>query len=78
MPRYAKKFNLGPLGRSKALKFLAVERACLTDDERIHEDESFIHTPTVADHEAVPTGVLDADGNEFVRLPERIGFWWNE
>ena len=30
--------------------------------------------PTVWDEGAEPTGVLDAHGNEYHRLPERIGF----
>ncbi|WP_422383268.1 hypothetical protein [Roseibium album] len=53
-------------------------RACITDDQRVHEDETFLRDPTVSDHEAAPTGILDSDGNEFMRLPERIGFWWSD
>jgi hypothetical protein len=78
MPRYIKRKVTAPIGLSKARKFADVEKACLTDDERIHEDETFFHTPTVFDHEPVPTGILDEDGNEFMRMPERIGFWWKD
>lgn len=30
------------------------------------------------DHEATPTGVLDADGNEIWRAPNPIGFIWHD
>lgn len=52
--------------------------ACITDDQRVHEDETLITPPTVYDHEPVGTGILDQNGNEFVRLPEPIGFHWRE
>lgn len=30
--------------------------------------------PTVSDHEAIDTGLLDADGNPIYRAPNPIGF----
>ncbi|WP_298966167.1 hypothetical protein [uncultured Roseibium sp.] len=85
MPRYTKRIAseiLRDPRRSKAAKIARGEaltqRSCLTDDDRIHEDETLLPALTVSDHEAVPIGVLDADGNEFMRLPERIGFHWKD
>lgn len=78
MAKYIKRSVFCPLGVSKARKFAEVERACLTDDERMHEDDTLLYITTVSDHEPAPTGILDADGNEFLRLPERIGFHWKD
>ena len=53
-------------------------KASLTDDQRIHEDETLMPSLTVYDHEPVGTGILNVDGDEFLRLPERIGFHWRD
>lgn len=38
------------------------------------DDESFRPNLTVDERPPQPTGVLDRDGYEFLRLPEPIGF----
>lgn len=37
-------------------------------------DEPVRNIPTVSDHEATDTGLLDADGNTIWRAPEPMGF----
>lgn len=32
------------------------------------------HVPTVCDHEAVDTGLIDQDGNMILRAPNPMGF----
>lgn len=36
------------------------------------------HIPTVCDHHATNTGLLDADGNTIWRAPEPMGFQWRD
>lgn len=41
-------------------------------------EEPMRHVPTVCDHEATDTGLLDKDGNAIWRGPNPIGFVWND
>ncbi|KQM18371.1 hypothetical protein [Novosphingobium sp. Leaf2] len=41
-------------------------------------DEPMTHMPTVSDHEATDTGLLDSDGNTIWRAPNPIGFVWGD
>ncbi|SLK03888.1 hypothetical protein [Novosphingobium mathurense] len=34
------------------------------------------HVPTVCDHEATDTGLLDANGDTIWRAPNPVGFLW--
>lgn len=41
-------------------------------------EEPMRHVPTVCDHHAVDTGLIDAEGNTIWRAPNPMGFIWNE
>lgn len=42
------------------------------------DTESFRHIPTVCDHEATDTGLLDANGQTIWRAPNEMGFVWED
>ena len=50
-----------------------------SDDEDYWPDAApLITNLTACDHEAVDTGLLDADGNTILRAPNPMGFIWND
>lgn len=54
-------------------RYFTKHRAWVGDEE--HWYRSFDpHTPTVCDHQAVDTGLLDANGDPIKRAPNPIGF----
>lgn len=44
------------------------------EDEDAWDAVKTDHIPTVSDHEAVDTGILDVFGNTIMRAPNPIGF----
>lgn len=36
------------------------------------------HIPTVSDHEAVDTGLVDKSGEPIMRMPYPVGFLWGD
>ena len=50
------------------------QRAWIEDD--VYYGDSQNHVPTVSDHEAIDTGLIDKDGNTIWRAPNPIGFIW--
>ena len=53
-----------------------------TQKPRASDDEwwpdPIIHVPTVCDHVAVDTGLIDTDGNSIMRAPNPVGFGRDE
>ena len=49
-------------------------KALWVEDEEAWGEESPYNLPTVCDHDAIETGLLDADGNLIMRAPYPIGF----
>lgn len=50
--------------------------AWIEDD--LYDDYPQSHVPMVDEFEATPTGLLDQNGDEIWRLPNPIGFIWND
>lgn len=53
--------------------FAAPKRTRAWIEDEIY-DEPMRHIPTVSDHEATDTGIIDLNGNTFWRAPEPMGF----
>lgn len=49
-------------------------RATVRADDDWYPTGNSWHVPTVSDHEATDTGLLDADGDVIWRLPRPVGF----
>lgn len=45
-------------------------------DPLTEEDRPMDHIPTVSDHTAMNTGLVDEHGNTIWRAPEPMGFRW--
>jgi len=56
------------------------KRACppRADDDGYYPVGNSWHVPTVSDHEATDTGLLDANGDPIMRAPNPIGFGRDE
>lgn len=56
------------------------KRACASrsDDDGYYPVGNSWHVPTVSDHEAIDTGLLDANGDPIMRAPNPIGFGRDE
>lgn len=52
--------------------FIRTRRA--SDDDDCWPEPAMNHVPTVCDHEAVDTGLIDSDGNMIMRAPNPMGF----
>ncbi|MBO6755467.1 MAG: hypothetical protein JJ902_04020 [Roseibium sp.] len=63
MPRYAKR---------------KIIRSAADNYDPILDDAPLLPNLEVSEHTATPTGILDADGSELMRLPEPIGFVWKD
>lgn len=61
---------------SSTTDHLAPSRTAWIADPLTEDDYASNHVPTVCDHEAVPTGLLDQNGDEIWREPNPIGFVW--
>ncbi|CDO37129.1 hypothetical protein [Novosphingobium sp. KN65.2] len=48
-------------------------RAWVSDEVYV---EPMINVPTVCDHEATDTGLVDANGDTIWRAPNPVGFLW--
>lgn len=61
-------------------KYYSKPKTSIAVDEDIygyrHERVSY-GNPTVSDHVATDTGLLDKDGNAIMRAPNPIGFIWS-
>jgi hypothetical protein len=53
-------------------------RALWVEDEHFSPDPGVLNMPTVSDHEATDTGLLDANGDCIMRAPNPIGFGKDE
>jgi hypothetical protein len=55
-------------------RYFTAPKAKRPSAEYFYDVESFRHIPTVSDHEATDTGLLDASGDTIWRAPEPMGF----
>lgn len=46
-------------------------------EDELYDEGNSTETPTVCDHEATDTGLLDKDGNCIMRAPNPMGFLWD-
>lgn len=53
-------------------------KALWVEDEDAWDAASTDHIPTVSDHEATDTGLLDVNGDTIMRAPNPIGFGKDE
>lgn len=59
-------------------RYFVRPRALWVEDEDAWEVGSSSHIPTVSDHEATDTGLLDRNGDPIMRAPNPIGFGKDE
>jgi len=52
--------------------------AAWVEDEEAWDAPVSDHIPTVSDHEATDTGLVDLNGDSIMRAPNPIGFIWDE
>ena len=58
--------------------FVARRKAIWIEDEGAWDSPVCDHIPTVSDHEATDTGLLDTTGEPIMRAPNPIGFGKDE
>lgn len=73
--RQSRDATFGNMGMTRY--FTAPARKPVTA-EYFYDVESFRHIPTVSDHEATDTGLLDARGETIFRAPPPMGFIWED
>ena len=59
-------------------RYFVRPRALYVADEPDWDSPAQSHLPTVSDHEATDTGLLDANGDPIMRAPNPIGFGKDE
>lgn len=58
--------------------FIARRSKAWIEDEEAWDAPINNHVPTVCDHEATDTGLLDVNGDAIMRAPNPIGFLWGD
>ena len=57
--------------------YFTTPRKAWIADPFTEDDRPMTHVPTVSDHEATDTGLIDEHGNTIWRAPRAMGFVWS-
>lgn len=63
-----------PKGSNLMPRYFTRAKALWVEDENAWDAPVMSNIPTVCDHDAIDTGLLNADGNTIMRAPNPIGF----
>lgn len=59
-------------------RYFVQRKAFFVADEDIWPTDIAGHIPSVADHVATDTGLLDQNGDPIMRAPNEMGFIWSD